>query len=352
MLSVIVPVRDGARDLERLLPGLFRTRLPRFEVIVVDDASTDDTAAVCARFPARRVVLPRQAGPARARNVGACESRGEILVFVDCDVALPPEGDLLARLCETLERRPEVDSVLTISDVVPVEESAVAYNASVYHAYYMERFLGAARERQGRLMFFTTRLGAMRASSFRRSGGFHESLTTVMNEDGEFGARCHALGFVSYVSAGLVHAHRYPRGWARFARSYFLTALVQALIESRHDVSPDESVSPAERARRLYAAALLVSPAALAFMDARAYAAALLTALIGFAASFGRMNALVWTRVPWRHRAGWYLVYVAVTPVILAGYARGVWLGLRGTRLLAGRPSDLPLFGQGGAAAR
>jgi glycosyltransferase involved in cell wall biosynthesis len=344
--SIIVPVYNEARGIRALLGAVRATSLRDYEIIVVDDASTDGTAAACRTQNGVRVVaLDANAGPSRARNVGAAAARGDILVFLDADVTLPAGADLLRELVDALETDPDADFVVTISDIEPVSRSAVAYNYSVYHAYYMERLLWGRGEVRGPLMFFTTRLGAIRRERFRGSGGFHESLWTVMNEDGEFGTRCYHLGYRGYCRAGLVHAHRYSTGFGRFVRNYFLTAMVQAMISGKMDTSPDPSIGAPEKARRMLAAALLATPLLGLWLPARpvlAFAAAELVLLL---ASFGRINALVWRDVPLRFRLTWYLVYIAITPAILLGYLYGGLLHLGGRSLLKGRPSDLAFFG-------
>lgn len=344
-ISIIVPAYNAARDIPALIDGIRATRLRDYEIIVVDDASTDATAAACREKEGVRIVtLDANSGPSRARNVGASVARGDILVFLDTDVALPPGTDLLRDMADLLETDADTDYVVTISAVQPLARSAVAYNYSVYHAYYMERLLGGREEIRGPLMFFTTRLGAIRKDKFRRAGGFYESLWTVMNEDGEFGARCYHLGYQGYCRAGFVHSHRYSTGLGRFMRNYFLTAMVQAFISGKMDTSPDPSIAAPEKFRRLLAAALLASLLLWLWLPGRLALALVVAALAVFLASFGRINALVRRSVPLRFRFTWYLVYIAVTPAILLGYLYGGALHLMGRSLLKGRPSELDFF--------
>lgn len=95
--AVVVPCRDGADDLRRLLPALLAQRLPpnwRIRVTVVDDGSTDDPASVAAQFDERAVSLVRNGSPAgrsRARNRGAAIVQSSVVVFVDVDCL--PAGD-------------------------------------------------------------------------------------------------------------------------------------------------------------------------------------------------------------------------------------------------------------------
>lgn len=98
-VSVIVPVYNGAQTLPGLLDALEAQDYPtdRREIIVVDDASSDDTArVVAARAPGVRLVQAgRNAGSYHARNLGAAQAGGEILAFTDAD-CLPTPGWLSA----------------------------------------------------------------------------------------------------------------------------------------------------------------------------------------------------------------------------------------------------------------
>jgi glycosyltransferase involved in cell wall biosynthesis len=343
--SIIIPVYNAAPDMSALIAAIRATSLRDYEIIVVDDASTDGTADVCRADPDVRIVpLDVNAGPSRARNVGAAAARGDILIFLDSDVVLPASQDLLRDVVDGLEASPGADYVVTLSDIQPLARSAVAYNYSVYHSYYMERLLGGKEELRGPLMFFTTRLGAIWREKFRRTGGFYESLWTAMNEDGEFGARCYHLGYQGYCRARFVHSHRYSTGFSRFIGNYFLTAMVQALISAKMDTSPDPSIAAPEKMRRILAAALLAVPLLWLLLPARVALPLAATAAAVLLASFGRINALVLSHVPLRYRVSWYLVYVGITPAILIGYLYGALLHLTGRSLLKGRPSELSFF--------
>jgi len=92
-LSVIVPVYNGAMHLSRCLDSLRLSNCSRFEVIVVDDCSTDDSPQIAQRSGARCIRAPHTLGPAGARNLGVAHAQGDIFVFVDADVEVP-EGAL------------------------------------------------------------------------------------------------------------------------------------------------------------------------------------------------------------------------------------------------------------------
>jgi glycosyltransferase involved in cell wall biosynthesis len=94
-VSVVIPARDAAPTLRRTLDALQRQAVDGgFEVIVVDDGSSDDTVAV-ARAAGATVLEQQAAGPAQARNAGAAVASGEVLAFTDAD-CFPAPGWLAA----------------------------------------------------------------------------------------------------------------------------------------------------------------------------------------------------------------------------------------------------------------
>ena len=99
-ISVILPAKNEAEGLRSVLPAL-RACLPDAEVIVVDDGSTDDTAAVAAAHGARVLSSPYPMGNGAAIKRGARAAGGDILVFMDADGQHDPAW--IPKLLEKLE---------------------------------------------------------------------------------------------------------------------------------------------------------------------------------------------------------------------------------------------------------
>ena len=90
LISVIIPVYNGASSLHRSLRSVLRQTLPDFELIVVDDCSTDESADILRGYQelddrVRVFSTAKNSGPGVARNVGLRNARGEYIAFLDSD---------------------------------------------------------------------------------------------------------------------------------------------------------------------------------------------------------------------------------------------------------------------------
>ncbi len=108
LVSIVLPVYNGKETVGKALEAIFNQSYPFFEVIVVDDGSTDGTREELEKFKERenfKVVYQENQGAPRARNKGAELARGEYLLFVDADTLLYPQ--CLEKMVETLLSHPE-----------------------------------------------------------------------------------------------------------------------------------------------------------------------------------------------------------------------------------------------------
>jgi GT2 family glycosyltransferase len=101
-VSVVVCTYNGGRTLDQCLRSLAALAYPDYEVIVVDDGSTDDTPAILERFPDVRAIRQHNKGLSTARNVGLHAATGSIVAYTDDDCYADP--DWLTHLVYQLER--------------------------------------------------------------------------------------------------------------------------------------------------------------------------------------------------------------------------------------------------------
>lgn len=112
LFSVIIPAYNGAKTLSRAIQSVLDQSFRDFELIVLDDGSTDRTAAVAQGFGQRvRYRHQPNGGVSRARNHAAQLARGRWLAFLDCDDWFLP--DRLARHAAMIEHSPSVDFLIS-----------------------------------------------------------------------------------------------------------------------------------------------------------------------------------------------------------------------------------------------
>jgi len=107
--SVIIPAYNAAQFLADTLQSVRSQNYDDYEIIVIDDGSTDDTRAVVESFPGTRYHYQSNRGPAAARNTGLRMAQGEYLAFLDADDLWKPE--MLQSCISILEGHPEIGAV-------------------------------------------------------------------------------------------------------------------------------------------------------------------------------------------------------------------------------------------------
>ena len=92
LVSIIIPVRNRSQDLKACLKSLVELDYPpdKLEIIVVDDASTDETPQIAANFPVHLLTLRQNKQAPYCRNLAARKARGDILAFIDSDCLAAP----------------------------------------------------------------------------------------------------------------------------------------------------------------------------------------------------------------------------------------------------------------------
>jgi glycosyltransferase involved in cell wall biosynthesis len=185
-LSVIVPVLNGRLQLPRCLEAIVGSAYPQFEVIVVDDGSTDNTRDIVERWGARYLRTPRRLGPGGARNLGARHAHGDVLLFVDADVVVGP--DVLPLVAGDFARDPELAAVFGSYDDAPAWSDFLSQYKNLMHHYVHQ----TAQSNSGS---FWAGCGAVRRDVFLEFAGFNAAKYPEPSiEDIELGFRLSRAG--------------------------------------------------------------------------------------------------------------------------------------------------------------
>lgn len=189
LLSVIMPAHNAAGLLPRTLGSLQTSDLPRdrWELVVVDDGSDDETSLIAARYADTVVTLPGKAhGPAYARNRGFEVTRGDIIVFIDADCVV--HTDTLSRFATLFAEQPDLGAAFGSYDDKPPAPGIMSQYRNLIHHHVHHR-------NAGNVETFWAGAGAMRREVFAEAGMYDEwHYRKPQIEDIELGSRIRRLG--------------------------------------------------------------------------------------------------------------------------------------------------------------
>src|SRR5262245_14968568 len=236
-ISVVMPVYNAEATLEECLTKLGDSAFEDFEVVVVDDGSTDRSKEILTRFPVRVVPSSGRVGPAAARNLGAQVATGEYLFFIDSDVMVRP--DTLGLLATGFEGG-EVDGFNGVQAAEMRHTDLVSQYKNLWMRWTYLRQTGDVP------LFYTT-AAAIRRDTFLRVGGFDIGYATPNVEDTAFGQKLKRLGVRVRIHPELEveHVKRYSlRG---MLRTDFMRAVSLTRLKLRHpeDLGDDNTSVPA-----------------------------------------------------------------------------------------------------------
>ena len=184
---MIIPVHNGSRHIAECIVALGDSLYRSFEIIVVDDASTDNTVEICRGLGVSVIGLGGQSGPGEARNEGAKSAAGEILLFIDSDVVVAVHT--LGQFADRFTENPQISAVFGSYDDRPSAPDFMSQYRNLLHHYVHQRSLDDAKT-------FWAGCGAVRRGVFFELGGFdRDRFPTPSIEDIEFGYRMSQRGY-------------------------------------------------------------------------------------------------------------------------------------------------------------
>lgn len=135
LISIVVPVYNGEETLERCMESILKQDYPRdkYEIIVVDDGSTDGTCMIAEKLADKVIKHPDNLGLARARKSGISASRGELIVNADSDILI--KTDTLSKIAAYLVRHEEVSAVTGLLSKEHLSHNFFSQYKNLYMSY-------------------------------------------------------------------------------------------------------------------------------------------------------------------------------------------------------------------------
>ena len=253
-ISIIIPTFNGASRIGNCLDALLKQTTGRdVDILVVNDGSTDNTAEVVRGNPGVRLISQRNAGPAAARNRGALEARGTLLLFTD-DVCVPMAGWLNAM-------------------IEPFDDPEVVGAKGIYRTRQKRlaaRFVQIEYEDRYRLMahldcidFIDTYSAAFRRDRFLEMAGYDTSFPVACAEDVELSYRMSAEGWkMKFAPAAIVY-HTHPDTLMQYLKKKYKFAYwrVLAVRKNPSKAVKDSHTPQLMKLQLLFAPALLAAAA-------------------------------------------------------------------------------------------
>ncbi len=325
LVSIVIPTFNGSQRIGNCLETLLRQTARRnVEILVVNDGSTDNTAEVVSRYAGVRLISQANAGPAAARNRGAKEAEGEILLFTDDDCV--PMADWLDAMLSSFE-----DAVVTgAKGVYRTRQKSLA-----------ARFVQLEYEDKYRLMagldsidFIDTYSAGFRRERFMEMCGYDTSFPVACAEDIELSYRMSARGWkMKFVPAAIVY-HTHPDNFWNYLKKKYKFAFWRVLAVRKNPSKGirDSHTPQIMKLQLLFAPALVA--AAVADLAVRPSVSPTLLVVTGFMAS----------TLPFALRTVKRDAAVGLlSPLLLAGRSVAQFLGVAfGVIYARNRPVEVP----------
>jgi cellulose synthase/poly-beta-1,6-N-acetylglucosamine synthase-like glycosyltransferase len=254
LVSIIIPTFNGAARIGNCLDALLKQTARRnAEILVINDGSTDNTVEVVETYSGVRLITQVNAGPAAARNRGAVEAQGTIILFTDDDCV--PMLDWL-------------DAMLQ-----PFDDPEIAGAKGVYRTLQkslVARFVQIDYEDRYRLMaahdsidFVDTYSAAFRRERFLEMTGYDTSFPVACAEDIELSYRMSARGWkMKFVPNAIVY-HTHPDTLSKYLKKKYKFAFWRMLAVRKNPGKglKDSHTPQLMKLQVLFAPALLLAAA-------------------------------------------------------------------------------------------
>lgn len=224
-VSVIVPTYNAERTIEKCLNAISHQTYPRndYEIIVVDDGSLDNSKNIIDKFSDIHYVWQSNKGPSAARNAGAQQARGEIIVYTDSDCIAQP--DWLEKMLKPFDD----PNVIGAKGVYLTQQKELL--ARFAQKEFEERYRVLAQHKY--IDFVDSYSAAFRKKEFLNVGGFDTQFSVANNEDVELSYKLAGKGYKMVFVPDAVVYHTHSSNFFSYLRVKFSRAYWRMLVYKR-----------------------------------------------------------------------------------------------------------------------
>lgn len=235
--SIIIPAYNSEKTLSDCLESLEDQSLSKkaYEVIVVDDGSTDSTATIAKKFNNKYIYQTNQ-GPASARNKGVNLAVGDIILFTDSDCV--PDYNWIREMVKPFSN-PEV---VGVKGTYKTKQKQLA--AKFAQAEFEDRY--DLLQKSSKIDMIDTYSAAFRKAVFLNIGGFDQSFPVASNEDTDLSYRLAASGYELVFNKDAFVYHKHPDTLIKYLKLKFWRGYWRMVVYSRYpDKAIKDSYTPA-----------------------------------------------------------------------------------------------------------
>ncbi|KAF0144497.1 MAG: hypothetical protein FD156_1801 [Nitrospirae bacterium] len=213
MVSVVIPAYNAEKTIAACLTSLMKQDYPGdYEVIVVDDGSSDSTPNIVSGYERVRLIKQENAGPAAARNKGAAAAKGEIILFTDSDCV--PEGNWIKEMVNPFKDNRDVVGVKGRYKTKQKETTARFVQFEYEDKYrYMQK--------DKYIDFIDTYSAGFKREIFLEMRGYDTEFPVACAEDVELSFRLSKKGYKMIFNPNAVVYHIHPAGLKDYLRKKY-----------------------------------------------------------------------------------------------------------------------------------
>jgi glycosyltransferase involved in cell wall biosynthesis len=230
VMAVIIPMFNSMKFLPKLVASLKNADLDKCEVIFVDDFSSDGSAGFVAENGFRVISMPKNSGPAAARNFGMKMTASPLVLFADSDIIVKTREAFQA-VVEAFTRYPQATVVTTISEPLP-ENPGFLPSFVALNEYRCYAPLIAGKREMMDWPEISTRFGAFRREVIDAVGGFDETIPVASVEDADLAYRLIERKHYGVMLAWLQIGHHWPDRWWPLIRAWVIRSFLWCRLSS------------------------------------------------------------------------------------------------------------------------